>query len=674
MKKSIKSILGVTMSICVALSLPMCYAVKGGKGHKKGFSPREALAACLEISPDEVRLRDLRLCVEDLISCGGDVGLRKAIWSELADIKDSTDLICKFSKFLMSYIESKKSDKSIYDGTILFLSIVKSLRSSSPVCDRNLYLRFALLTLEMCTTQGEDMYRRWYKLLESDARPVPLGMKESFKKFKIKWHADLLNVVKNQYAYHPIAEDITQWFYDSVTTEHSITKEQVRLILIPILRQNPLFAASNDARQAIEDVPRFASASDIAKAAKAVKAYEEAVNKLTCCAPPEYIERCRSELKEMQKLVKSWQESIRELESGRSGIESFTYAAVRKMLSEKSPESIEAAKAAVNRYRARALECGLEGLPLMMLMRNTETNFNELIDWVENYLKFIHPYMVAADKAIENLSATSSDELFRTALDAQEKFRKALDDHRPTSTLAECMSALSPLFSSGDYRIISPIIQPEITEDFESLKQHLERNKHVIADLLKAHAALVAAEKCDSDRRKRLGEWKSIVDVNRQSKDEEKRCGTERTESPKKIKPSDIVFFHGSETPNPLKFITDHSQYIAEWNKWYKNAQDGVVEGNEMELHSTEIYENKTGRDLEISQKDGHPALFEYKGGGAVKNKSQGFRILFYVEKDSNRIVIVYIGKPFGESHDNPWKTLVMTPEWVYEHVDMISK
>lgn len=673
MKKSIKSIVGVAMSICVALSLPTCYAGKGGKGHGNGFFPSEVLAACLKISSDEVRLRDLRLQVEDLIKCGGDVGLRKAIWSELADIKDSNILICKFSKFLMSYIESKKSDKSIYDGTILFLSIVKSLRSSSPVCDRNLYLRFALLTLEMCTTQGEDMYRRWYKLLESDARPVPLGMKESFKKFKIKWHADLLNVVKNQYAYHPIAEDITQWFYDSVTTEHSITKEQVRLILIPILRRNPLFAASNDARQAIADVPRFASEPDIAKAAKAVKAYEEAVNKLTC-VPPEYTERCRSELKEMQKLVKSWQESIRELESGRSEIESFTYAAVRKMLSEKSPESIEAAKAAVNRYRARALECGLEGLPLMMRMRNTETNFNELIDWVENFLKFIQPPMDAADKAVGGLSKTSSDESFKAALAAQEEFGKALDEHGPESSCSGIMRAIGLFCEANGFKMMTPMIEPEIVEDFALIREHFEENQRLITDLQAERRASAEAERCAIARQQGLDEWKAKVAAGREAKEEEKRRKTERSESPKEVQPHDVVFFHGSETPNPLKFITDHSQYIAEWNKWYKNAQDGVVEGNEMELHSTEIYENKTGRDLEIYQKDGHPVLFEYKGGGAVKNKSQGFRILFYIEKDSNRIVIIYIGEPFGESHDNPWKTLVITPEWVYEHVDMISK
>lgn len=658
MKKFIKGTIGVVMSVCVALSGTACYAKKGKNGRGRPPVTKDAMVYCPAVDPDEEKLANLQWNVETLISRGGDVASCSVLRDKLIVIEDSDVLIHKFSEFFMDVIKNKKSAKSVYDGTILFLSILRRLPRS---CDRNLYFRVALLTLDICATRGDDMYAKWYKLLEPGVRKIPADIGNGFKKFKKKWHSDWSSLLEDKHASCLAAADIEGWLSGTAT------EKQIDFLIDQIMSQSPLFVAGCEAANAIASMPKMPSPSDIDKAVTAVKKYEKAINKSTRYETPEYIRERRSELKGMQRDVEQRQKILKEVLSEVAKIESSTKAAIDTMLSKRSWESVAAAKTAVDHYHEWVLGFGKEG-------KVCERQFRDLIDWVENYLEFIHPHMVAADEAISQLSRESSDELFGVALKAQEKFRKALDEHRPTSCLSECMRALSSLCLSERYGIVSPIIQPEITEDFKSMERHLDENQRLIADLKKEHDIWVEYKRVESERRQKLSEWKSRVDANRQSKDEKKRCKVERAESPKEIVPSDIVFFHSSENTDPLKFLTENRRHIDEWNTWYSNALKGVIVGDKMDLHSIAIYQNETGRDLGIHKEDGHPVVYEYRGGGAARNTPQGFRIVFYVEEVSNRIVILYVREPFGETHDNPWTTLQMKPDWTYEHVDTISK
>lgn len=675
MKKSIKSIIAAVMSACVALSGPACYAGRGGnKRPNKNFFAKELMSgSCREEDSAERQLRELQLKVDNLVSAGGNFDPFPDLRSELIPLENRDILISKFSEFFMNFIKNKRSAesgsaKSVYDVTILFLSIVNRLRSL-PGDDRDAYLRIALLALDMCSTQGESMYRRWYTLLELGTQPIPRNMRKIFFDFRIRWHAHWLELIKNAYAYSPVVSDMLTWLVDSVT------KEQLHLLTFPVVIEGPLLTAARNAEEAMESIPRLASPKDIARAAKAIEEYGEAIKKSS--SDPflrDDLAEHRSKQEAMQRHIGRYQGMAKDVQSGCHDIEVLTEAAVHRMLSEKSPESIRAARDAVDRYRDWAVKLEPECVLITSAMRNKESSYNELINWVKNFLEFIHPHMVAADEAVRGLSKTSSDESFKAALAAQEGFEKALDEHGPESSCPEFMRAIGLFCEAKGLQMVTPVVEPEIVEDFALIRKHFDENQRLIADLQAAREVAAEAERCERERKERSDEWAAKVASGRQSKEEEKSRKMERAESPKEVESHDVVFFHGPETTDSLKFLTDHSRYIPTWNNWYKNAQKGELEGDPMTLQSIPIFENKTGRDLGIYQKDGHPVIYEYKGGGAAKNKSQGLRIVYYVEKDSNRVVILYIGEPFGEIHNNPWKTLVMTPEWEYERVNMISK
>lgn len=67
----------------------------------------------------------------------------------------------------------------------------------------------------------------------------------------------------------------------------------------------------------------------------------------------------------------------------------------------------------------------------------------------------------------------------------------------------------------------------------------------------------------------------------------------------------------------------------------------------------------------------GQPKLSEYRS--SEKGKTAGFRIVWYREETLRRIIVLYVGNPFGDGHKRLWTTLRIESDWVYEPVGKLK-
>lgn len=652
MNKITKRYISAFVALCVALSGTVCYAGKGRKQKVKHVVPATATTATPDVKdadPEEQKITALCNEVRDLLYQGGVSPARKGpiLLSESLKNKcyDYTDddgifrCIGAFAGFFEIALNHEIKNEYLHDGMILFLSIIKRLQwmKGKPDPDRDFSCAVALLTLYICDLGRAGIYEKWYRLLEPYTTP-------EFKKIKKSEQRELLNRQLRTSSHDKLKRQIVisyvlEWlgkFRNSVC---------VAFFALNIgLFESEIGEPQLRANKAIHRMQRDLSWESIGAA-------DEAVEEL-CKLVPGFMERMCLKDEQKAEIDKMLADDRARVAKAKEvyGIKQDCLMvfntlgeSVREMKKKNTPESVDRAREAckncyeVIRSYTDKYEVSFEDAPISFAQCIVEY-CEEIECWATQQCRIV------ADVCIEALSKEYSDDAFKSAVDAQKSYEEALTKCPPDAV--------------------------KFAKNFAELRKHYKENQDKITKIRETHERQVAAEALERERKQKADDRKLEVDLARQQKTERKIREAEALRVPKEKASYEVVFLHDPCNRNPLEYLESHSQYIGEWNAWYDKAvASGAPAGTKIRWNAFKpMYKNLDGRDLDIEIVEGNPRLSEYRGRD--RGETAGLRIVWYREGTSKRIVVLYVGKPFGEEcHNNPWEPLLIRSNWVYESV-----
>lgn len=149
--------------------------------------------------------------------------------------------------------------------------------------------------------------------------------------------------------------------------------------------------------------------------------------------------------------------------------------------------------------------------------------------------------------------------------------------------------------------------------------------------------------------------WKKEVEHKRSEKQELKRL--EHAKFSPVISTRPKVFFLCKMGEEPLEYLHDHKDmpYESYWQSWLKDIYNNNLSGNTAPLpkFSCARFFHRVDGAPEMNIKDN---VYEYKK--MCKGATNGLRIVYYIEKGTNNIIIIYLGAPFGVVHKNEISTI----------------
>lgn len=669
MNKIEKRLVSAFMAMCVALQGSVCHA---GKGKPKKTNKKEPVPPAVELTVNPKMfnkrlLKALRDEVSILLRTSVTVTPREKIpLTELLEkccydfndgegcegiSEDLKHMIHSFSKFLVRRLDgSGCSDDNMFDGLILFLSSIKRFQDVEAVADpnRDHFCCLALLALDICDIRCEGVYAEWYRLLAPHVT-------EKFSTFKKQYDREKRDAWRRQL--RTVGCDVSRRM-DFIRCMLSLlgnffnAKELEYFYREICIRGSSLGQAEFRANKALEDTQRCISGKTIRDAEDALAELREELSQwdmddVLAQSARELLDVKQTELnvcKGILTAMEMYKESVTAL-----------IQAVKEMEQQKSPESIEKARHAssdcrrlVNFFKNKSqCQFSFDDRQLKKIADECDEKIEHLI--AQQYMDATRQCMEAVEERIKDFYKDYSEDVLKAARDAQEECRVALD---------KCPS---DAVKSG--------------AEFAELRARFDTNQQKILSMPEDHRQAKKKIAFDSACKQKLEDRKAEVVLARQRKEEQKQLAAEASRVSKQEGPCDVVFLCDPEVAsNPLKFLDDHPQYIKEWNDWYRNAREGKPSGKSMNWRGdNHIYSNDDKLNLDIHLKDGHPDILKYKGG--ERGKTCGFRIVWYREETSGRVVVLYVGAPFGKvCHNNKWKTLRIKEDWEYVPLAELKK
>lgn len=167
---------------------------------------------------------------------------------------------------------------------------------------------------------------------------------------------------------------------------------------------------------------------------------------------------------------------------------------------------------------------------------------------------------------------------------------------------------------------------------------------------------------------RRCEEWKAHVRQQREAKEE---AQAQQRRSLLASVPHDshyTVVFLCERGKNPMQYIEDHPEYREKWEKWLKNARDGMLRDKALPYFSNApFYEQLPGSPpINIEPWLGNSGENGLREARYMTKGSKGLRIVYYKEKDTDRVVVMYLGIPFGKEHKNKHYTIKIGPNWEF--------
>ncbi len=698
MKKFIKKTISIFLATCTALPGSLCYAGNPKKHkmhHRSKRRTAAAAAASLPASTVEIEEKKLQALHAEINSLVGVTPTRKSfklsesLKSQCIEIENIEHLQTLFTEVFVNFIETKKSADSIHQSTILFLSIVKLFeRRSIPPSNQNFCWLLAFLSLNMCTVHDESKYDTWYDQLLNSHKPTALGnIKKTFN--RQGWHDNLTRAMSDKYAVIYVKNDMINLL--------RLTGSDLAAPLVAMIYKqlHPFIQAYNQAEKIARTLLIVQSQDTISDAKSALdqlRAEHESFKKrkIPQEIPDRIISAAETVAKELDDIIKSTKP---QLTSAHYFLNLYnpTNEKILKMLSEISPTSVtDAEKSCEPLFNFMEVDSNNTIISTVQAtLSPLISSFNIALKWAKDYLNFIKPRKDESDTCIQILSEKFSDKTLEAAKRAQENYNKILSDYRPNDAYTYLEQGESGLVNAYGYdktrakQETQDTIEGRIVTIFEDEEKHWRENENKISKICEEQEAKAHAEELKRKQEQESAEWKNAVAISAADKEEQKnqerRRIAETCSASESSAPSEVVFLCKPDILNPLEFLDNNPQYKGVWNSWYDQVMRGETPSDAKSMGwkpEAPIYDSEF--DLKACMKDGHPEIFKYKGGKNIRNTTEGLRIVYYMERNTKRIVVLYVGAPFGakeiskhlkNGHGNQWKTLRIDSSWLYKPV-----